>query len=353
MGYERFWPRFTIVVILQIMPEATLTLSEHELYFLPPGTATTAPATRVEVEVDGEMRVFLVRLVICRHERDDINIHRLFYRDWQNEVVGICGSREVRSYKPSLTESEKDRLIRQCLSQNACTRYWHPQHAPFGIVLYRSGEATLNWVVEGQVIQSLEFRWGTEKPATLILDWPQNEFLHFCEQIYAQDDSQLRDALRWHELTHEQKHAIAYSCENGDWEKDMQRIFRSAQILVKHHCATSDSLEFDFTFWHFTRWPKLQDLTTNDEAAAIRWIYRWRAAICDIMRPSFWRDEPGYMASYRRSNREREKPFLISRGQPTAHEALEAQLELREFLRPHLPADEIEQLLLPPTNQVK
>lgn len=173
------------------MANETLELSEYELYFLPSGTAATAPATRVEVEVDGEKYEFLARLVICRHERDDINIHRLFYRAWQNEVVGICGSREVRSYEPSLTESEKD-------------------------------------------------------------------------------------------------------------------------------------------------------LTTNDQATVIRWIYCWRAAICEIMRPSFWRDEPEYMVSYRRSNREREKPFLIFRGQPTAHEFLEAQTELRDFLRPHLPDDEIE-----------
>ena len=317
------------------MSEATLTLSEHELYFLPPGTPATAPALRVEVEVDGEKHWYLTRVEYAE-TWDDFDAFNIFYRkdcvaDSNIFVFPFSGSVAVT----------QDQIIEAIENYGHC--FWHVSGNPFGITLFDNGSGRVVWRREGKQISEEEFKWDCRNFEEDWKDLPQREFEQICQRLLADEDSSLNGAIRWNALPPEQKDFIAFGCENGDWEK-LRHLLYCAQILIVFQCR-----DFAFTdeislCWRVDyRW---EGGRTRTEAGD--WGKRFQSALYKIVRPLFWFDEPGYVWTWRNCM---SPNFALNDiplcSAPTHHEFLEAQLELREFLRPHLSDEAIEKLLSP------
>ena len=345
------------------MPNETLELSPHELYFLPPGTAATAPATRVEVEVRNEKYWIAARLELRGH-LDRLDQYRVF---WQPD-----GIKDARVFVTHITvkggtDSASDALrqIRRCIDLGS-VRLWRSPDEKFGVEVSTENYGRIELRKDGRRVEmetfSWEHKWTNQEFASL----PQHEFLELLQEAYDNKNSSLWPVLRWCELTTGGKNEVAFGCQNGNWQ-ELTRLFVCAQIVIYRECCPFPYLMDGRRIkpahkgakpvfqTHEAEWQWFFDEpleATETSALERKWRVRWQDALCQIMRPNFWPDEPIYNLNWRRSHYN----YGSCRGackMPTAHEFLEAQLELREFLRPHLPADEIEQLLLPPTNQVK
>ena len=315
------------------MAQPVLELSEHELYFLPPGTPAVAPATRVEVEVEGEVRAFLARLEWMTYpDHPGRRFYWVFYRAEEGEVV-LCDGASA-----SVLTIEKVRgLMTECVRSSRILRLWHPPDTIWQATFSKDGGDYLVWR-EGE-FDLIHFRWEQSWRETEFSSYPRSAFFEFCERLRADENSELSYALRWHEFTPEQKSERAFSCENGNWE-DLRRVFALAQIVLVHHRGVFQSHRSGESRWQF-------DLRHSpSKTTARKWALRWRAAICEIMRPSFWLDEPLCHRDWRRKPLN-ENRCKVKCGIPTHHEFLEAQLELRDFLRPYLPAAAIEALMRP------
>ena len=329
------------------MPNETLELSEHELYFLPPGTPATAPATRVEVEVDGAMRVFLARLEWQYQNNDNRDFYLIFYCPAEDEKVGLLFHGAcIKARTEALTSEEMRTWMRKSIQTSYSQRFWCPADKDFGIKFQSFGSADIEWRRDERHPKSVSFRWRLPDGIADFKLWPRNEFLRFCQQLYADEKSELNFALDWGKKSDQDKDALAFGCENGDWQQ-LQQLFSCAQKLITHYYGIFPWPEQSASYWDFDRdWSNMSG-SPEPCADAIAWANRWRAAICGVTNPSFWRNEPICVYRWRHHEPQRRKLLSVRCTMPTAHEVLEAQLELREFLRPHLPDYEIEALMRP------
>ena len=326
------------------MSSETLELSEHELYFLPPGTAATAPATRVEVEFGGEKRAFLARLVF-REIFDDCELYYVFYRDeasTDNSVFAVSVA-FMLGYSPDLEDVDLYEII-----EGDCLRLCHGAESPFGIQISSQGRGEVDWRNHGVQVAVEGFQWDRSWFQGTFNHCSQEKFLRFCERLCCDENSELKRAVQWNALSPQQKDEIAFGCENGDW-KTLHRLFACAQIVVVYNRGDFPDPKENDSFW------RLDDDSAKrkNRVSHDTWAMRWQAALCGIVRPLFWLNDPVYVWNWRNNDARYSERNVVRCTMPTHHQFLEAQLELRAFLRLHLPADEIEQLLLPPTNQVK
>ncbi len=336
------------------MSNPILELSEHELYFLPPGTSAIAPATRVEVEADGEVRTFLGRLEWQYQNRDDRDYYYIFHRPAQDESLGLIARGAcIKARTVALTAEETFNWIRKNIKScypGYTKRLWHPPNADFGIDFamygFSGGHADIEWRRGERRPESVGFQWKLPHEVEDFDLWPQHDFLLFCQRLLNDENSEMNFALNWREKSEQEKDAIAFGCQMGDW-KGLQHLFGCAQKLITCHLGKFPWPESERSQWNFDRVWSSRPGTVEPCAEAIAWSNRWRAAICEFARPSFWRDEPISIYRWRHHEPNRRKLLSVECTMPTHHELLEAQLELREFLRPHLSAAEIEALFVP------
>lgn len=315
------------------MSNETLELSEHELYFLPPGTPATAPATRVEVEG----KVFLTRLIW-----DSIEVERyfIFHRRERSEEILVSSGR-ISGVVPEIKSEDEIKFIINTIEPTGGTRFWCSPHREYGIFITINGHFYVFRQHENTEGEWVYFRCETPWQGEQFAFYPQSKFTEFCQQMHNDANSVLHEALRWKELSPEQKDAIAFRCENGDWET-MRHYFLLAAKIVTYRCGPFPLPVRGASLWKFDlSWPR------EDIPFALQWCSRWRITLCHIFRASFTADEPLFIKAQRMKQHWR---CIVKCNVPTAHETLEAQLELREFLRPHFSDDEIEKLLHPPTN---
>lgn len=327
------------------MPDETLELSPHELYFLPPGTPATAPAERVEVEVDGEMRTFPARLEweSVRHESSEF--YSVFFRvedARHDEILGHQTS--VRKEEEDLTEQEIVELMKNAIAVRHAQRYWNAPDVPYQLSI-GSEWVTVRWDERNEFAESsLNFRGDLPWKGAQIFSSPRSEFLDLCWQMHEDKSSGVHQALRWAQMKREQRDEIVFRCANGDWAK-LHRLFSLAlRVLVASYEIPPSPLT-GVTPWLFDK--ELEYHRTLDKYGAMATARRWYSVICNIIRPVFWPDEPSYFWHWRRKWTQQANINTALCGIPTAHEVLEAQLELRDFLRPHLRAEEIEALMRP------
>ncbi len=217
------------------MSNETLELSEHELYFLPPGTPATAPATRVEVEVNGEMRVFLARLEWQYQDIEDSSFYFVFYRDRdidaENSVILGKGF-YITAEESFVSEQKKAARIQQCVAMRHFERFWCAPNAQFGIRFLLSGKVTVMWRESGGMYAEETFI-GLHWEKAVLRSWSQYEFIEFCKQLYADQQSQLHFVLHWHNMLPEERDEIAFACENSNWE-NLRNLFSCALKLITY-----------------------------------------------------------------------------------------------------------------------
>ena len=178
------------------MSEATLTLSPHELYFLPPGTPATAPATRVEVEGEGEMRVFLARWI---RDADDWCV--LFYRGENSEEILTHSGRISGDVLAANAANRDDEIsfIINFVMPPPILRYWCSGDKEYGIIVEKKGRVR---VIVRRKINSKPITFGIKIPwdAEEFADYPQREFIDFFQSMSDNANSVLNLALRWEDL---------------------------------------------------------------------------------------------------------------------------------------------------------
>lgn len=324
----------------ELMLTAMLELSPHELYFLPPDTPAVAKATRVEVEGN----VFLTRLEYQFRNFAGRDSFILFYRNEARRDLVLFGDRTV--VDSGTSEQKISHVTYKCLQRKSSHRFWHPHNVTFGVSFSSWGVADVVWREEGKVATSLGFAWTTKDLRTEFAAWSPDEFLGFCEHSLADPNSHLCQALRWKDTTIQERDLTAFGCRNGDWN-ELLRLLSLVQKMVTLRFGFFPFPANQSSYWRIDRpWSNVSG-RVEPCADAIDWSTRWWAALCDIFQPSFSADEPLFIYRWRHDSHQKTALCQISCGIPTSHEVLEAQLQLREFLRPHLPADEIEALMRP------
>ncbi len=338
------------------MSDATLQLSQHELYFLPPGTPATSPATRVEVEVRGEKFWITVRLE-CSGRVGRAEQYRVFWRPEGVEDARVFVSQVTVEAGPDAERKAISR-IRQSIDMGS-VRLWRAPDAPFGVEVSTENYGRIEWRKDGERLAAETFDWEPKWTNREFANLSQIEFVELLQAAYADEDSSLWQTLRWQALTRDQKNGVAFGCENGDWQK-LRRLFACAQIVIYCECGpfpylrevtqskpTRDGKPVFSVYERNWRWFFDESLQAKQLDSRERgWQMRWQNAICQIARPKFWPHEPIYTFNWRRSHADYDRCYVES-AMPTRNQALEAGLELREFLRPHLPESEFEALLRP------
>lgn len=340
------------------MADATLTLSEHELYFLPPGTPATAPALRVEIDFRGQKHWIIVRL----EYNERWNKYAQYRALWQPE-----GAEDSRVFASQITVQNGPDKVDEALSRigqsidMGSVRLWCAPDASFGVEVSTENYGRIEWRKDGARTGTETFSWELKWTNREFANLPQLQFVAMLEAAHDNENSSLQRVVRWHALTRDEKDSIAFGCQHGDWN-ELRRLFACVQVVIYHECGP-------FPYLRQVHWtkpapdgdgkPVLQAREVNwqwffdeplyataENSVEKKWRMRWRNALCQIARPNFWPDEPIYAFNWRRSHRDFFQ-YRVECGMPTADEALEAQLELRDFLRPHVSADEIEKLLQP------
>ncbi len=184
----------------------------------------------------------------------------------------------------------------------------------------------------------MDFQWDRQEKYGSLFEWSTPQFHAFCEQLATNKASELNFFLDWKKLPYETKNSSITHCEHGDWGQLRHLLTWVLQIAVYHYGSFPEGKETS-SYWWFTH------PYNHLERPATLFLLRWKKVICDIVRPSFWPEEPLCCSKWRNDETDIESDITCSI--PTAHEFLEAQLGLREFLRPHLSTDEIEALFIP------
>lgn len=323
------------------MPNETLELSNAELAFVP-DTPATAPATRVEVEINGKKRWFLVRLEFIKIEECDC--FSFFYRE-ENAACHDIHGREGYLVKPSSLSADNMKVfIPKHLDPNFSWRFWSVPGKEWALAANWAGWIYIAWTGRDKRLDQIHFRclvpWNTNRFG----DFPRTQFESFCQQLYDDHDSPLACALRWKNLSFEQRDDIAFGCQNGNW-KSLTRLLSLAQIVVTYQCGY-----FPHAYQKKSRWVFDRDeirAKRLGQTEAFQRLKRWRSAVCRIIQPAFWPEEPDFVTQWRHNPFRQHDVYQVECTMPTAHEVIEAQIELREFLRPHLSAEAIEALMRP------
>ena len=299
------------------------------------------------------MRAFLARSEMYQsRSQSKCAIHLFCREDCENAVVykGIIGSTnwllKIPQPQTALEIADSVEFLVRCPNVN---RYWRAPDGEFGASFNSSGQAFLHSNDKASSVDIVRFQAAeNQREMEDFALWNQSTFLEFCHRLYADERSTLRYALKWRGLNEAEKDATAFGCSNGDWAMLCHAISLAQKIATYKHGIfplnrrSQSKSKVDSVLFR-------RDWTCPPKGSAACILFgTYGSMICDIVKPSFWFDEPLCHRDWRANSPKSQRYLLeICCTMPTAHEFLEAQLELRAFLRPHLTADEIEALMRP------
>ena len=161
------------------------------------------------------------------------------------------------------------------------------------------------------------------------LNWSQGDFLSDCQDFWQNPDSEMRRAFEFDKLPIAQRDAQALSCHNATPD-ELRALMRCVGQLL---WADND---YGWTGIEFGQWPyevQFQSPLSESEAREQKRELRIRAILRAIEPRYLGRgDAPVFVEDWIKS---RNLGFLQVFA-PTAHEQLEAQLQLRDWARQHL-----------------
>lgn len=326
----------------------TLELSRHELFSLPPDTPAVGEAFRVEVTSDKRPAFWaLARMVFSRGRSHRLiedgrirDTYWVFFRDEERPYDEIFAGYTVKLVSGETpTPEELLKQITKGANAPILTRFWQAPDFHFGLSLRTDGQGSI-LDNAGRKDWLRDFYWGNEEDGEQIWAWNTREFQEFCRQMVVDPTSQFNFILRWDRSTPDEKTAISTRCEISDWN-NLLRLFTWALQLVTHYFGP---------YWDENRSNSWWDCTylvpRHYDCPAVFFARRWQEVLFAIVRPAFWPKEQPCQRRWRRSD-DAGVEDSVTCEVPTMHEVLEARFRLREFLRPHLSAEEIEALLVP------
>ena len=329
------------------MLEPTLTLSRAELFFLPDDTPATAPAMRLQITPeDGEAYSVLARLVQILPLEDNAWLYFRDERRPDDEI--ICDGDITLGDKDwngeSVTPEFIAKRIIDCrLISRYCSRYWTPPNGDFGIQLL--GEEMIVVAIKAhdqnaQIVIYDAFEQDVSPEInqfSSLAQWPNSQVEAFCQDLWSRDDSALNHFFTWQRLSEDEQKAAVSTLQHGDWEEMIQMMRLALELRIHTFGMPLRGEAKAFISIHPHQ---------NAETAADKYLLRWRDALMQIFAPAFIEieDAPPYVRDLRLKLGLRTFVISFSKLAPTHHEAMEAQIQLREFLAPHLAPDEIEAL---------
>ena len=170
------------------------------------------------------------------------------------------------------------------------------------------------------------------------LNWSARDFLADCQEFWQTPDSEMRRAFEFDKLPIAQRDAQALSCHNATPDELRALMGCVGQLLW-------DDNGYGWMEINFERWPhelKLEPPLSERELRGQKRDSWMRAILIAVqarylkrgVRPTF---VPDWIDTRRLAR--------IKIAAPTAHEQLEAHLQLRDFARIHLPEVERKRLL--------
>ncbi|HEX9997793.1 MAG TPA: hypothetical protein VGB45_11660 [Abditibacterium sp.] len=313
------------------MSSFTLTLSPAELFFLPAGTPATAPAQRLQITPkEGEPFHVLARLVqILPLEKNDA---WLYYRDERrpsDEIIGgghVCLGCSTCDGKHSTPEG----IAKQIAGQRRILRYWMPPSGEFAIQLQDDRPIVMATKPHDRNVQIPISNAPERDVKSSLLHWDHFQVEQFCLDLCKRDNSPLNQFLRWQSLSDTEQKAAVSTLQYGDWEQMIQML-KLVLNLHLHAFGLSGAM------FYVTNPGRQKPKTPAD-----KYLLRWRDTLLQVFSPAFLKENPPYVRQLRQQLGLQQEIF--SNLMPTHHEVLEAQMQLREFLAPHLSKSEIEAL---------
>ena len=339
------------------MSDHTLRLGETELFVCEAGTPAIDAAMRIETdcEANGGKRVFLVRRVRSAKQNTNSEVVRycIFYRLESSEEERIFSSTQgiypLKNRRSTLFwwRRKVELSIHKVLNRGLATRLWRPKNAPFYLELNSHGHGELIQHEEHQTGWPIDlFHWGNLIHKSQFLDWPDVDFNAFCENFYADENSDFNYLMRWRKLSHEEKMKIAFSCKNGDWAQ----LHHLATLVLRLATGVSGVYPVEWkmekSYWDFAR-----PIPAQYDSPATRFLRPWATLLCDTLQPKFWCDYRWCEHRFRCSQKD-SPDIRISRWEavhcesPTEQELVKIRRELRAWLRGKVPEDEICTFLL-------
>ncbi len=315
------------------MSSPTLTLSRHELFFLPVGTPATAAAQRLQIKPrKGEPYSVLFRLVQILPLAD--NDAWLYFRDERRNDDHICGGGHV-CLGCSTCDGDKatpGAIAKQIADSYGLLRYWVSPEGDFGIQLSSYGDIEVATQPNDQDEQRHVSDYIRLDSLRSIHEWSPTQIETFCRSIWTANRSPERHYLHWEHLSSAQSASVRVPASVADREQLLQ-LLHCVFILQMHHFKDPDA-------WGGLLAAELP--SGSDETPGEQWSNRLRRVLLQILA------EPPTRVTRTRDPVLRARRDLwdgvMCRQLPTHHELIEAGCQLREFLAPHLSADEIEAL---------
>ena len=313
------------------MSSSTLTLSPHELFFLPPNTPATAPAEQLLVKPEkGEAYSVLFRLVQILPLKD--NDAWLYFRDERHSEDEIRGGGHV-CLGCSTCDGDKatpEAISEQIAADYGTLRYWVSPGREFGIALSSDSSITVSTRPFDQNAQETVSDYGSSLDA--VGKWSSEEVAAFCSSIWTPKRSPSRHVLHWQRLSKAERATVRVPSSLEDRERLLD-LLHDVLLLQCHH--------FKLPHYGRARTFAAELPSKRPQSPADEWANRLRRALLDILAPT-----PGFPTFPKPTPRVRRDLWdgVVCSEQPTHHELIEAQCQLREFLAPHLSPDEIEAL---------
>ena len=317
------------------MSSLTLTLSPAELFFLPAGTPATTPAQRLHITPpEGEPFDVLARLVqILPLEKNDA---WLYYRDQRrpdNEILGVghvCLGCSTCDGKLSAPDALTKKIAKQTSSRHGISRYWIPLNGDFAVELQNEGPIIVAIKPHERDAQIPISNAPEPDLKHSLAQWDNSQLEQFCQELSQRENSSLNRFLHWNSLSDAEQKAAVSTLQHGDWDTMIQML----RLVLKLYLNAFGL-------------PAARIFVTNPdrhkgETTVNKYLSRWRDTLLQIFSPAFLEENPPYVRQLR--NQLGLQLEIFSNIRPSSHEVLEAQLQLREFLTPHLGKSEIEAL---------
>jgi len=311
----------------------TLELSRAELWFCAPDTPAVGEARVFELKTGKGVRPVWMREVrsVLPPLQNGRVAYELFTQEETRRGLSCVLWREGTQFSIE-AEREDEVMWRRNIGKRLAgrtSRIWRPKNDDrFAVALFETGQAVVLGCTESRThFSSTGFHWSQETSFDNFFWWPNDEFDSYFARQFTDEKSPLRLAYDWHGLSHDERTAHALRCKVGTWE-EMRALAES--VLVLTHREVED-FDWDYEYWN----PLFPDRFDPDSDI----LSPWSDVLGRVFLPSCLREdaplhEPSHLGGLSQLYPTR------PRSQPSAHEKLEAFLQLRDWLRQHAPDDE-------------
>jgi len=320
----------------------TLELSRAELWFCAPDTPAIGEARLFEWEIGGKTRRVWARLVPSKlPPADSEHIgYELFLQEETRVGVGAilkCVDALFFSDEERSNEMVWQNNIMGML-RNQVSRIWRPRNDDrFVVWIHNNGTGTVSRSYSNPFYaDSGPFVWGIGYSYEEFVCWSQGELETLLSFLFEDYNSTFRHIYEWCGWSKDERTAYVKRCENGTWD---ELCFLARSLLILNYNSEEDAKREDL------QWPIFYHLGHSELQHDV--LGPWSRAFKSVFRPSqVHEDAPYHELGFLHAQR------LLPRHpniQPSAHERLEAFLQLRDWLRANAPEEEARLMgLFPP-----